>query len=133
MQSSDLQQISTEEKIKILLCEYATLRQEIIARTGHGFQLMSVGSVVLAWVISTQTRRSLFWPGVAIALTFFLVAAWFTLRDIKRAATRIQELEKDINRRAGEELLVWESKWGGVVTGFWRRGRPLDQKTQDNV
>jgi ABC-type uncharacterized transport system permease subunit len=133
MQSSDLPQISTEEKIKILLHEYATLRQEIIARTGHGFQLMSVGSVLLAWVIITQTRASLFWPALAIAVTVFLVAAWFTLRDIRKAATRIQELEKDINRRAGEELLVWESKWGGVVTGFWGRARPLDRKTQENV
>lgn len=128
MQSSNLPEISTEEKIKILLCEYATLRQEIIARTGHGFQLMSVGFVVLTWVIITQTRGSLFWPGAAIALTFFLVATWFTLRDIKKASIRIQELEKDINRRAGEELLVWESNWGGLVTGFWGRARPLDQK-----
>jgi hypothetical protein len=132
-QSSDSPQISTEEKIKILLCEYATLRQEIIARTGHGFQLMSVGAVLLAWVLLTQTRGSFFWFGLAFAVAVVCVAAWFTLRDIKKAATRIQQLEKDINGRAGEELLVWETKWGGVATGFWWGVRPLDNRTRDNV
>jgi len=129
MQSSDSYQLSREEKIKILLQEYTTLRKEIIAWTSHGFQMMSVGTALFAWVILIQTRGALFWPGVTIALIIFLLAIWFTLRDIKKAATRIRELENDINRRAGEELLVWESRWGGAVTGFWGRARPLHQNS----
>lgn len=132
MQSTDKLQISTEEKIKILLHEYATLRQEAIARTTHGFQLLSVGSVVLAWVMITPTPGAFFWPGLAIAVVVYLIAIWFTLRDLYKATSRIRELENDINRRAGEELLVWESKRGGAVTGFWGRARPLKTSAQDN-
>ena len=33
------------------------------------------------------------------------------------------QLEADINSRAGEELLVWETKHGGGLTGFWMKLR----------
>lgn len=127
MQPPDSNSISQEEKIKILLQEYATLRQEIIARISHGYQIMSVGTVLFAWIFITKTQGIPFWLAFVIALIIFLFAVWFILRDINKAAERIRELETEINSRAGEELLVWESRWGSAVTGFWGRARPLDK------
>lgn len=133
MESPSRRQISEEEKIKILLQEYATLRQEVIARTTHGFQLLSVGSVVLAWMMTTQKTSGFFWPGLSIAVIVYLIAIWFTLRDINKATARLRQLEQDVNRRAGEDLLVWESRWGGAVTGFWGPARPIEQRLADHL
>jgi len=52
-----------------------------------------------------------------------IMGGWVTYRDIVKAAARIRELEKDINVRAGEDLLVWETFWGGAVTGFLGRAK----------
>ena len=120
-------EVSTEEKIKILLQEYTTLRQEIIARTSHGFQMLSVGAVLFSWIILTKTRDAVFWLILVFALSIFAVGIWFTWRDIEKAAKRIRQLEQSINNRAGEELLVWESKWGSGRTGWFGRARPIGE------
>lgn len=129
MDPSNLDTLNNMGKIQVLLHEYATLRQEIITRTTHGFQLVAAGAVVLVWVMTRQELNVQFWFGAAIAILVVLIAIWFIIRDIGKAAKRIRELEKDINRRAGEELLVWETYWGGAVTGFWGRARPLPKNT----
>ena len=37
-----------KDRVTILSYEYATLRNEIIARTGHGYLLLAIGAPLLA-------------------------------------------------------------------------------------
>ena len=80
--------------------------------------------------MSKQDMDGRFWLGVAIALLAVLIAGWTTFRDIGKAAERLRELENDINHRAGEQLLVWETYWGGAVTGILGRARPRAKSTR---
>lgn len=115
---------SEEEKVKILLQEYASLRSEILARTTHMYQLRAAGTVLFVWIMG-QPVSVRFWIALVaagIVVSFFF---WLISRDIDKAARRLRELEKDINCRAGETLLVWETRWGGAVVGYWGRGSPL--------
>ena len=114
-------EVSNEEKIKILLQEYATLRQEIIARTTHGFQLISVGTVVLTWLVATRDPGPFLLIVVLTAAAVLLAAVWLTFRAIGRAATRVRQLEAEVNRRAGEDLLVWETGIRDITAHFWQR------------
>jgi hypothetical protein len=40
--------------------------------------------------------------------------------DVMNAATRVRELEAELNRRAGEKLILWESERGGLNAGYWQ-------------
>ena len=109
-----------QDKVQILLHEYDTLRQEVLNRTSNGFQLLAVGAALFVWMIGGQhpNNRFWFWIGLALALFAVSLAAWFIFRDISKAAKRIRELEGSINARAGEELLMWETRCGCDATGY---------------
>jgi hypothetical protein len=118
---------SEEEKVKILLNEYNTLRAEIIARVGHSYQLIAVGVAAILLLFGLWPIGKIFWAMLAIAVTTIAIAFWIWLRDTLKAAERIREIEIDINQRVGEDILIWENIWGGGVTGFIGRARPLSR------
>jgi hypothetical protein len=115
--------VNTQGKVQILPYEYASLRTEILNRIGHLHQLLAVGGVIFLWLANHPIDR-MFWISLVAAVVVVGIFGWTIHRDIGKAAERVRQLEADINRRAGEELLVWESHWGGEVTGNWGRGRP---------
>ena len=152
------------QKVQILLAEYATLRSEIVARVGHVYQLIGVGVPLITLLFVTlrplqfnpfmrhrkgraverkgqvkdrkgRVEAIIFW---SVALTFAAALYWMIesyARDVRNAATRIREIEVDVNNRAGEDLLVWENLKGDVATGFWLWdwGPPLDRSALANV
>ncbi len=119
---------SDNEKIHIMLHEYDTLRQEILARTGHGFQIAIAAVALFVFIMLRGTWGTQFWLAIAAVLTLVAIGSWFTLRDINKAATNIRRIEQEINGRVGEQLLVWEKQWGAATTGFFSyRGLPDDQ------
>jgi hypothetical protein len=113
--------IGEKEKITILLHEYDTLREEIIQRTNHGFQIYGIGAVFFVWLMSRSFDQR-FWIMLCISV-IALGRAWrSSVREIRKAAERLQELENIINGLAGTDLLVWESHKSGFATGskwFW--------------
>jgi hypothetical protein len=113
---------SEPEKVRILLSEYAALKAEIMARTGHGYQITGFFLTALA-IFATQGfswKVGIYLAAVVAVLAF---ALWFTWRDIHKASRRIREIELDVNDRAGEDLLVWEhlfgNLWGGLRMKPW--------------
>lgn len=119
--------LSEKDKIQILLQEYSTLRGELVANGKKTFQLLSLGGALFVLILSRPIDAR-FWTAVVVA---FIGISYFTfsvMRDIHRLAKRVRELEDDINRRAGEELLVWESRWARAVTGFILPRPPLPSK-----
>ena len=115
--------LNTQGKVQILLHEYASLRTEIFHRTGHLLQLITVGGALFLWLMSRPIDRR-FWISLIAAVVVVGLFSWFIHRDIEKAAERLRQLEKDINKRAGEDLLVWETHWGGAVRGYFGKSRP---------
>jgi hypothetical protein len=100
-----------EEKVKTLLAEYSSLRAEIVAKTGHGFQVAGFVVTALSFLVA-QSRELLTLPVFYAILALIIGASVLTLRDVARAAKRIRQIEADLNKLPGENLLVWETEWG---------------------
>jgi hypothetical protein len=131
MASSGLVQ---KDRIQILLAEYAALRAEIVGRTGFGFQTAAVGLAGLTWFLQqTLSGRAIwFWVAMAFVGFGFCIAVFVNLRDLGRAAERLKQIELEVNSRAGEHLLVWETLSGiltraGPIAGFFTLAPPLSR------
>jgi hypothetical protein len=129
-----LSDLSQKDRIQILQSEYAALRAEIVARTGFGFQIGAVALAGITWFMQQPLhgRPWWFWVVMGGVLACFGVAIFVNLRDISRPAFRLKAIEHEINSRAGEHLLVWETLSGivtraGIILGFFRLARPLDR------
>ncbi|MGD0350934.1 MAG: hypothetical protein ABSB84_11580 [Verrucomicrobiota bacterium] len=105
-----------QEKVRILLHEYDTLRQEILQRTTHGFQVYGVGALFFVWLMGRPFDQR-FWIMLCISVIALLIATRLIFLEIGKAAKRLQKLENTINRLAGEDLLIWENRLGGFATG----------------
>ena len=112
-----LSDLSQKDRIQILLSEYAALRAELVSRTGYGFQIAAVALVGITWLLQQQLsgRSWLFWVMMGIVVGCFAIAIFVNTRDLSRVAHRLKDIEHEVNSRAGEHLLVWETL-GGVVT-----------------
>ena len=129
---SDLKQI---DRIQILLNEYTALRAEIVSRTGYGFQILVIGTAILTWFLTatSSSRPWYFWFGVAVFVVTFSIANFVNTRDLSRAAHRVKELEHEINSRAGEHLLVWETLAGVMsrmclIQSFFSKVEPRSEE-----
>src|SRR5208282_3296619 len=114
---SNSQQSRTEDNnladsTKYIIAEYAALRSEIMTRTSNMYQLFGAGFATLLWVCTAAYSYSTLIV-LFLGLLFFLGFSWLIDRDIQKAARRLREIERDVNDRTGEPLLVWESRWGG--------------------
>jgi hypothetical protein len=120
------------EAIAILFKEYDTLRAEILNRTNNGYQLIGIGAALgaglLTWFGAHGVDR-MFWISGASFVLVFAAFTWAMHRDISFAAGRLRQLESEINRLAGAELLQWETRWGGATSGWIKRKRPVTGKT----
>lgn len=127
--------LSQKDRIEILLHEYDALRDEIVNRTNFGYQIAAAAALAITWLMQQELshKGSLFWSIVGAVTVLFLVASFVDVRDLKRAAFRVRELEGEINSRAGEHLLVWETLSGvltrmGLLRSFLASAKPLDRK-----
>src|SRR2546429_9833436 len=100
-------ELGEKEKIQIRLAEYNTLRAEIIARTTNAYQVWGLIAVVVIWILQQPIGLTLA-IGVTLAVVGLSFGLWSLTRDVIRAGIRVQEIEREINDRAGEKLLVWE-------------------------
>jgi protein-S-isoprenylcysteine O-methyltransferase Ste14 len=116
-------------KISIIMHEYDTLRNEILLKYSTSVQLITQTFVVLvallgALVILLQattilTTKTLFMTSLSLtgaaAILVLISIVWLDY-DTKRASGRLREIESQVNDRAGERLLLWETQygWGGT-------------------
>jgi hypothetical protein len=112
--------IGEREKIQILLSEYSSLRSEINSGISSSYQVVSIGTFLMAWLLQQQEIGPRFWIGVCIIVVGASYCGRLLAYDVVNAATRVQELESEINRRAGEKLLLWENERGGLNLSYWR-------------
>jgi hypothetical protein len=112
-----LSDLTEKDRIQILLAEYGALKAEVLGRTSFGFQIAAVAFAAVTWFLQQPLTGKpwYFWPGMVAVIASFCIAVFVNQRDLSRAAYRIKELEHEVNSRAGESLLVWETL-GSVVT-----------------
>jgi cardiolipin synthase len=121
------------DNIEILFKEYDTLRQQVVVRITHWYQLGGAFAIVVAWLLAHPPAG-----GWVIPLTVLTFAAAFfggTLaRDIHIIAERLQELEAEINKLAGAELLKWETHYGvAAYKHYLSRPRPKPKKRKPKI
>lgn len=113
---------SEEEKIKILLAEYTSLRSELNARLSSMYTVAVFSTVAITWFVSeSREHTEVFWGLVvffALGIIFCGRQLWF---DTTNAGHRVQEIEQEVNDRAGERLLLWENDRGGLSDSYWPR------------
>jgi hypothetical protein len=105
---------NVKDKIQILLNEYNSLRTEVIHRTNNLYQMIAVGAVLFSLALARPYMDVRFWFAISIGVGVLAVFGFLIHNDLEKAARRLRELESDINHRAGETLLIWETVWGGV-------------------
>ena len=123
--------MTDKDKIDIMLNEYNSLRTEILSRGNITVQVSTASAAFLTWLL---TRELNVWAYFVIPVFIFsiLILYWWTWHDCLFTSRRLIEIEHEINKRAGEELLAWESEWGGIPSGFFRnltkKGRSIHKK-----
>jgi hypothetical protein len=111
------------ERVQVLLHEYDSLLNLVAQRIAHVYQVVIICAVLATWLLG-RTMDGRFWVGATFIL--FLIAAfgWFNGEDIKRAAAQLRAIEQHVNYLPGEDLLTWETHYGGAIAGYWGRPRP---------
>lgn len=106
--------VGQKEKIQILLAEYNSLRAEALSRGGTAYQILAIAAGALSWLLSQtpDIKFALICAVLSFALGF---AAFVCILDVRNACSRTRELEAEINKRAGQKLLLWESERGGML------------------
>jgi hypothetical protein len=102
-----------KDKIQILLAEYNTLRNELIARTGYGFQIGAAIAAIITWLLQQSLTAGSF-LGFVFVIGGTLLFARINVRDWAKAAAEVRDLEHEINSRAGEHLLSHERLSGAA-------------------
>ena len=111
------------ERVQVLLHEYDSLRDEIQQRIAHVYQVVIICAVLATWLLG-RNLDGRFWAGAALLLLLIAAFGWFNGEDIERAAAQLRGIEQHINHLTGEELLTWETHYGGAIAGYWGRPRP---------
>ena|SRR5579871_6293438 len=106
--------IDEKDKITFLMQEYNSLRQEILNRTTHGFQTVALAATFFVLILNLQAGWKL-WVSIGAAAIVVIVAARETFKRIWIAARRVRMIERDVNRRLGEEVLVWEQHYSPLA------------------
>jgi uncharacterized membrane protein len=107
--------LGEKEKAQILLNEYTSLRSEINARISNAFQVIAVAAG--AFAVCLQVHMNTITQLIAISIIIFPTAIllWTIYHNFFNAVLRVQKLEREVNRRAEEKLLVWENELGGLA------------------
>lgn len=106
--------LGRQAKINVLLSEYTTLREEILTRVGHRWQMLGLVGAILAFVatqgeIALAGRAFLAYAGVVAILVLWLRSGQY----LAHLSTRAAEIERHVNELAGDTLMAWESRSDG--------------------
>jgi hypothetical protein len=112
--------LGAKEKIQILLTEYTSLRTELNARISSMYVGAGWSTVAIIWLLQQSNSYSL-WIGSLVWGIGAAYCARILSFDLANAARRVREIELEVNRRAGERLLIWESERGGLNRSYWLR------------
>jgi hypothetical protein len=108
--------------LELLLKEYDTLREEVLARVQSRFQLLSFLVAAAAFVVGqsslTQISVGLWWLLVGVVALVGIV--WFYFRVmIENCAKRLRQIEGALNGSAPTQVMQWESRRAKSIVARW--------------
>jgi hypothetical protein len=106
------QDAQTDLKLRLLLVEYETLRQEILDRIKTRAQLLAVAVAAFGFMLARDFQVTTLIAVTAMAC-LLTITWWRSGYLIRRCADRVTEIEKSVNHICGEEIMVWETRYGG--------------------
>ena len=112
-----------KDKVQILLAEYNSLRSETVHRVNNVYQLVAVAAVAFVWFMGRVADKR-FWIALLVCVPALCYYTFDVSKNIYRTAIRVAQIEKEINRRVGEDLLEWETWWGASPLRIRRRKVP---------
>jgi hypothetical protein len=127
--------LEDKDKIEILLKEYDRLGQEILGRINNRFVMLGLVGAFLGVVFFKESPilTIQFWglsvrTVLAISGLIALIAIWIYFGYLTGTlARRVSSIEKRVNELAGEDLLMWESRYGWARWGkFSGAGKKVD-------
>jgi hypothetical protein len=108
--------VGDKERLQVLLAEYNTLRAELLTRTSNGFQVAAITAGFVAVLLQWPWGVRL-WIGLGISIVFCACCFWIIVSATAKLEARLRALERVINERVGQELLVWEKEFGAAQRG----------------
>jgi hypothetical protein len=116
-----------KDKVEILMEEYKSLRGEILQRNTVFNNFITVSATATVTLFAFIVLHYLIF---GFSLLIILASVMFGLFklvefDTLAAADRVREIEQEINQRAGERLLVWETDHGLYTVPYGPRGRHI--------
>jgi hypothetical protein len=121
-------QISTNDRIQVLLVEYAALRAEITQRGWWQIQMSTFGGMLAIAIFGYMVAHHNGYAGILLVFLTAILAGIgliHNLRGIRAAGIRLCLLEEKINTLAGEELLTRQFQNGSLSVGYRERLRRL--------
>lgn len=108
--------VSIEQKIQILMAEYQTLRTEVMQRNSVlNAAIASFGTLAVPITALVFTQSTLVGWALLAGVPGMVFGTWYMVhQNTKVLAKRLRELEGEINTKAGETLLQWESSRTGM-------------------
>jgi len=104
-----------KDKISIVLEEYRSLRTECMQRNTVLNNILTVAGTVTAGSVGVMVQYSAYTAGITTLLIILILVTYTFLLidyDSRRINFRLRQIEADINRRAGDHLLRWETEHG---------------------
>jgi hypothetical protein len=110
-----------KDKIAIMLEEYRLLRSELIQRNTVLISILTVGGNGQCrnnWCDDSDKCYLAGTITISIIMLVLSYAFWIIDYDTRRLAFRVRQIEAEINRRANDRLLLWETEHGLKPGGF---------------
>jgi hypothetical protein len=134
-------ELDQSQKIQVLLAEYNTLRADVLDARSSLAKAAALTAAVIVGVFAVYYTSAFSGPKwaplilVVAALASLLITYAWMEGATQGFTRRIRQLEADINARAGEQLLQWETihGWGGLlIKTNMRSGRadPMNNPAQ---
>lgn len=100
-----------KDRVTILLAEYNTLRAEVLAARAAVVQAIGIGAPVSVGLLAGG-----YYSLSLIVLVVVVLSSIWNDQNTRAFTARLRDLEKAINERAGERLLLWETDhgWGSI-------------------
>jgi ABC-type siderophore export system fused ATPase/permease subunit len=120
--------LTQKDKISVLMGEYSALKSEIVQKNTAVVQTIQIASAGIVGLLALVHSSTWLWYLLSSAILLTVINLVLIDWASAKARTRVGELERDINRRAGERLLRWQSEidWDGPVFPR-RRKRPMGE------
>ena len=126
--------LDQKDRIEIILEEYKTLRSELIQRHTAIMQILGFATTVSIAVIGFAFINESI--AAAVVGTFVLFAPFavvlLIMGDTRLLSEHIQGIEREINSRAKDKLLSWDSTQGIEHIGYAKRLRRAWESLRGN-